>query len=167
MRLLTALSLACGALALATGPVQSLTDSLTVDDGDSPINLQNAAVVQEITRRDEKVSSSELEKREGFYLQDLWLPDEPYPKNVIYAGVTISFIMGVRYVMQQGKRIKQYYTQTMHFQYDGKQRVAVQAMAAGQKFFYSHLNNLESGSANPDPKASTYSLAITPIKDEL
>ncbi|KAG6046624.1 hypothetical protein E4U39_001174 [Claviceps sp. Clav50 group G5] len=166
MRLLTALSLACGALALATGPVQPLTDSLTVSGGKS-LNLRNAAVAQEITRRDEEVSSSELEKREGFLLKDLWLPNEPNPQNVVFAGVTISFIMATRFVMRQGRRVKQWYTESMHFQYHGDRRVAVQAMAAGEKFFYSHLSNEGGASGNPDPQASTYSLAIDVVNDEL
>ncbi|KAG5974708.1 hypothetical protein E4U13_000492 [Claviceps humidiphila] len=167
MRLLTLLSLACGALALATGPVQPLTDSLAVHGGES-LNLKDAAVAQEITRRDEEVSSSELDKREGFLLKDLWLPDEPNPANVVFAGVTISFIMATRYVMRQGRRVKQWYTESMHFQNNGPNRVAVQAMALGEKFFYSRLG--EDGgdaSGNPNPRASTYSLSITPVNDEL
>ncbi|KAG5957892.1 hypothetical protein E4U56_005933 [Claviceps arundinis] len=166
MRFLTALSLACGALALATGPVQPLTDSFTVDGGES-LNLKDAAVAQEINRRNEEVSPSELDKREGFLMKDLWLPDEANPANVVFAGVTISFIMASRYVMSRGRRVLQWYTQSMNFQYNGPQRVAVQALALGEKFFYSHLSDQGSASGNPNPDASTYSLSITPVNDEL
>ncbi|KAG6054235.1 hypothetical protein E4U32_007065 [Claviceps aff. humidiphila group G2b] len=166
MRLLTVLSLACGALALATGPVQPLTDSFTVDGGGS-LNLKDAAVAQEITRRDEEVSSSKLDKRTGFLMENLILPNEANPQNVVYAGITISFIMATRYVMRQGRRVQQWYTESMYFQNNGAQRMAVQAVALGEKFFYSRLDSDGAASGNPDPKASTFSLSITPVNDEL
>ncbi|KAG5985919.1 hypothetical protein E4U52_000780 [Claviceps spartinae] len=169
MRLLTVLSLACGALSLATGPVQPLTDSFTVDGGESLKQESVIAIsrVPLITRRDEEVSSSKLDKRTGFVMENLILPNEANPQNVVYAGITISFIMATRYVMRQGRRVQQWYTESMYFQNNGAQRMAVQAVALGKKFFYSRLDSNGAASGNPDPKALTFSLSITPVNDEL
>ncbi|KAG6042381.1 hypothetical protein E4U17_001370 [Claviceps sp. LM77 group G4] len=62
--------------------------------------------------------------------------------------------MTTRFVMGQGRRAKQWYTESMHFHYHGNRRVTVQAMAAGQKLFYSRWSDEGGASGNPDPKAS-------------
>ncbi|KAG5998118.1 hypothetical protein E4U52_001719 [Claviceps spartinae] len=60
MRLLTTLTFALGALALATGPVKSTTDQAAVN-GDASVNLDDATATEEITKWDEGKNESQVD----------------------------------------------------------------------------------------------------------
>ncbi|KAG6275372.1 hypothetical protein E4U47_000946 [Claviceps purpurea] len=156
MRVLIALGFACGALAVAIGPVQSSKDNRTVNGEGSP-NLKNAVATHEITHQDEELSSSKLNKRvgRGVQLNDIQLPP----------GVTVSFIMASRYVRAQGTNILQYYVKNMSFHNQNAQRVAVQAIANGINFFSYRLGDQGIRAGTPPDGAATFMLVIEPVPD--
>ncbi|KAG6165125.1 hypothetical protein E4U24_002528 [Claviceps purpurea] len=166
MRILIALGFACGALAVAIGPVQSSKDNRTVNGEGSP-NLKNAVATHEFTHQDEELSSSKLNKRvgRGVQLNDIQLPRRPNPEPVILAGVTVSFIMASRYVRAQGTNILQYYVKNMSFHNQNAQRVAVQAIANGINFFSYRLGDQGIRAGTPPDGAATFMLVIEPVAD--
>ncbi|KAG6023338.1 hypothetical protein E4U40_004039 [Claviceps sp. LM458 group G5] len=168
MRLLTALGFACGALAVATGPVQSSKDSLTVD-GERLPDPKNDVTTHEISHQDEELSSSNLKKLvgRGSVLNDIQLPRRPNPEPVILAGVTVSFIMASRYVRVQGTNLLQYYVKNMSFHNQNAQRVAVEAIASGVNFFSYHLSDGGIRAGNPPDGAETFKLIVEPVNSEL
>ncbi|KAG5993624.1 hypothetical protein E4U52_001798 [Claviceps spartinae] len=168
MRILIALGFACGALAVAIGPVQSSKSSLTVD-GKESTDLINAVTTHEITHQDEELSSSKLNKRvgRGIVINDLQIPRRPNPEPVILAGVTVSFIMASRYVRVKGTNILQYYVKNMSFHNQNAQRMAVQAIANGINFFSYHLSEQGIRVGNPPDGAQTFKLSIEPVDSEL
>ncbi|KAG6109314.1 hypothetical protein E4U14_003276 [Claviceps sp. LM454 group G7] len=168
MRIFIALGFACGALAVAIGPVESSKSSLTVDDKEST-DLINAVTTHEITHQDEELSSSKLNKRvgRGIVINDLQIPRRPNPEPVILAGVTVSFIMASRYVRVQGTNILQYYVKNMSFRNQNAQRMAVEAIANGINFFSYHLSEQGVRVGKPPDGAETFKLSIEPVDSEL
>ncbi|KAG6069235.1 hypothetical protein E4U32_002370 [Claviceps aff. humidiphila group G2b] len=168
MRIRIALGFACGALAVAIGPVQSSESSLTVD-GKESTDLISAVTTHEITHQDEELSSSKLNKRvgRGIVINDLQIPRRPNPEPVILAGVTVSFIMASRYVRVQGTNILQYYVKNMSFHNQNAQRVAVEAIASGINFFSYHLSDQGIRVGKPPDGAETFKLSIEPLDSEL
>ncbi|KAG6231887.1 hypothetical protein E4U26_006263 [Claviceps purpurea] len=156
MRILIALGFACGALAVAIGPVQYSKDNRTVNGEGSP-NLKNAVATHEFTHQDEELSSSKMNKRvgRGVQLNDIQLPP----------GVTVSFIMASRYVRAQGTNILQYYVKNMSFHNQNAQRVAVQAIANGINFFSYRLGDQGIRAGTPPDGAATFMLVIEPVAD--
>ncbi|KAG6284267.1 hypothetical protein E4U45_001100, partial [Claviceps purpurea] len=101
MRLLTLLTFASGALALATGPVHRPADQQAVDGGAS-LSLEKAVLADhEISRHDEEASQS-LEKRmNGITMRGIVLPKASAPAALLFNGLKITFSMGIHWVKSQ------------------------------------------------------------------
>ncbi|KAG5956689.1 hypothetical protein E4U56_006435 [Claviceps arundinis] len=167
MRLLTLLPFACGALALATGPVRRPADQQAVD-GDATVSLQNAVLADhEITQRDEKASQS-LEKRTGFSLKEIALPTESSPAAMVFAGIKITFTMALHWVkLVGGEWVYEPYVQAMHVVNEVNERLAVQIVAAGQTLLDTHMSALAEATANPQENAGFFDLFISEVNNEL
>ncbi|KAG6297187.1 hypothetical protein E4U46_000093 [Claviceps purpurea] len=169
MRLLTTLTFALGALALATGPVKSTTDQLAVN-GDVSVNLDDATAVEGITKRDEEASpSEELEKRiaGGVVARNIQLPHIPNPLPITVAGVMITYNMVARWRMIDGRLTLDYVAQSLRFVNLSARRLLVEAMAHGANFYFRRLNvgRIDTGITPDDTE--TFNLVISPVNDEL
>ncbi|KAG6161861.1 hypothetical protein E4U36_006839 [Claviceps purpurea] len=168
MRLLTLLTLASGALALATGPVHRSADQQAVDD-DASLNLEKAVLADhEITRHDEEASQS-LEKRvNGITMKGIGLPRTGAPKAMIFNGLKITFNMGLHWVKTEaGEGVYEYYVQSMHLLNQLNRRISVQIVAAGQTFLREHMQQLGEGDATPPETAKTFDIFINELHTEL
>ncbi|CCE27245.1 uncharacterized protein CPUR_00717 [Claviceps purpurea 20.1] len=168
MRLLTLLTFASGALALATGPVHRPADQQAVDD-DASLSLEKAVLADhEITRHDEEASQS-LEKRvNGITMRGIGLPKTGAPAAMIFNGVKITFVMGVHWVKTEGgKWVYENYVQSMHLLNQLNRRISVQIVAAGQTFLREHMAQLGEGDGTPPEGAKTFDLYISELHTEL
>ncbi|KAG6124602.1 hypothetical protein E4U12_008061 [Claviceps purpurea] len=170
MRLLTALTFASGALALATGPVHDPADQQTVQ-GDALLNPENAVLATpEITSRDETASSAELsevEKRAPGTQASVRMPKGPSAASVTIAGITVSFIMAHRWIERQGKNVAEYYVKHMTFRNENNARTIVEATANGLKFFTMRMAENVQYSEDPPFGADFFKLVVRPVNDEL
>ncbi|KAG6293017.1 hypothetical protein E4U09_003162 [Claviceps aff. purpurea] len=167
MRLLTALTFASGALALATGLVHDPADQQTVQ-GDVLLNPENAVLATpEITPRDETVSSSEVGKRNPGTEATVRMPNGPSPASVTIAGITVSFMMAHRWIQVNGKNVLEYYVRNVTFRNGTRGRVFVDAVANGLNFFTMRMAAGVQYSDDPPFGADTFKLVVRPINDEL
>ncbi|KAG6300190.1 hypothetical protein E4U09_007330 [Claviceps aff. purpurea] len=169
MRLLTLLTFASGALALATGPVHRPADQQAVDD-DASLNLEKAVLADhEITRHDEEASQS-LEKRVNgiTMMKDIGLPRTGAPAAMIFNGLKITFSMGVHWVKTEaGEWVYENYVQSMHLLNQLNRRISVQIVAAGQTFLREHMAQLGEGDGTPPEGALTFDIYINELHTEL
>ncbi|KAG5945052.1 hypothetical protein E4U60_005525 [Claviceps pazoutovae] len=168
MRLLTLLPFACGALALATGPVRLPADQRAVD-GDATVHLEDAVPANPvITRRDEEASQS-LEKRmNGITLRDLALPTESSPAAMIFAGVKITFTMALHWVkMVTGEGVYEYYVKSMHVVNEVNRLLSVQIVAAGKTLLSAHMSALAESTVSPPERAGFFSVFVEEVHTEL
>ncbi|KAG6138238.1 hypothetical protein E4U35_000693 [Claviceps purpurea] len=170
MRLLTALTFASGALALATGPVQRPADQQTVQ-GDALLNPENAVLaIPEITPRDETVSSSEVGKRNPGTEATVRMPTAPGPGAgpLTIAGVTIIFVMGKRWIQRQGEEVLEHFVKHVLFRNGNRARMFVQATANGINFFTMRMaQNVQTYDQDPPTGADFFKLVVRPVNDEL
>ncbi|KAG5953487.1 hypothetical protein E4U58_000365 [Claviceps cyperi] len=168
MRLLTLLTLASGALALATGPVHRSADQQAVEDGAS-LPLENAALADhEITRRDEEALQSLERRGYGASMQGLMLPREQSPKDLVISGVRFTFTMALHWVKTQaGAWVYDYYVKSIHAFNELNREVVLQIAAAGQKVLSQHISQLGSADANLPEAAQTFDVYITESRTEL
>ncbi|KAG6112902.1 hypothetical protein E4U31_002121 [Claviceps sp. LM219 group G6] len=168
MRLLTTLTFALGALALATGPVKSTTDQAAVN-GDVSVNLDDATATEGITKWDEGASPSELEKRisGGLVTRNIPLPHIPNPAPIIIAGVTITFNMAARWTVRNGNLNLDYYAQSVRFINLSARRLVVEAVANGANIFFRRMSvgRIDTGTCPED--VESFRLFISPVDDEL
>ncbi|KAG5920190.1 hypothetical protein E4U61_000190 [Claviceps capensis] len=168
MRLLTLLTFASGALAVATGPVHRPADQQAVHD-DASLNLEKAVLAdQEITRHDEEASQS-IEKRiNGITMSGIGLPRTGAPAAMIFNGLKITFTMGLHWVKKEGgKWVYENYVQSMHLLNQLNRRISVQIVAAGQTFLSEHMNQLGERDGTPPEGAKTFDLYINELHGEL
>ncbi|KAG5939244.1 hypothetical protein E4U59_003249 [Claviceps monticola] len=166
MRLLTLLTFASGALALATGPVHRPADQRAVYD-DASLKLEKAVLAdQEITRHDEEASQS-LEKRvNGITMRGIMLPKSVAPAAMLFNGLKITFTMGIHWVKTEGgKWVYENYVQSMHLLNQLNRRMSVQIIAAGQTLLAEHMNRLGEGDAAPPEGTKTFDLYISELHD--
>ncbi|KAG6293955.1 hypothetical protein E4U09_002801 [Claviceps aff. purpurea] len=159
MRLLTLLPFACGALALATGPVRLPADH----------NLENAVLADHgITRRDEEASQP-LEKRmNGITLRDIALPTESSPAAMIFAGVKITFTMALHWVkLVTGEWVWEHYVKSMHVANEINRLLSVQIVAAGNTLLAAHMSALAESTVNPPERAGFFDVFIEEVHTEL
>ncbi|KAG6066601.1 hypothetical protein E4U32_005664 [Claviceps aff. humidiphila group G2b] len=168
MRLLTALALASGALALATGPVQHPADHQTVE-GDALLNPENAVLATEITTRDETVSSSEVDKRMPGVQASIRIPRGPAdPTTVTIAGITVTFIVAQRWIKKAGKGIMEFSVKSVTFANDNAGKKVVQAVAKGATFFSMRMaRNVQRFADVPSQGPDAFTLIVTAVDDEL
>ncbi|KAG6062096.1 hypothetical protein E4U17_003546 [Claviceps sp. LM77 group G4] len=168
MRLLTTLTFALGALALATGPVKSTADQLAVH-GDASVNLDDATAIEGITKRDEEASPSELDKRigGGTVMRDIPLPHIPNPAPIIIAGVTIIFNMAARWTVVNGNLNLDYYAKSVRFTNLSARRLVVEAIANGANIFFRHMSVGRIDTGTCPENAENLRLYISPALDEL
>ncbi|KAG6023348.1 hypothetical protein E4U19_004442 [Claviceps sp. Clav32 group G5] len=165
MRLLTLLTSACGALALATGPVHRPTDQQAVDGGAS-LSLENSALAaHEITRRDEKASLS-VDKRNTIF-NGLKLPTVASPQSVVVYGIKIIYTMVGNWVKVNREYIYQYTVQSIKVINELEERMAVSLVSAGQTFIEAHLSQAQESTGSPPSGAETFALIIRDLHDEL
>ncbi|KAG5951278.1 hypothetical protein E4U58_001213 [Claviceps cyperi] len=165
MRFLTLLTFACGALALATGPVHRPTNQQAVDGGAS-LSLENAALAaHEITRRDEEASRS-VEKR-GTVLNGLKFPTPSAPLDIVFAGLKIIYTMAGTWVKVNSNWVYQYHVETMKVINEQGERLAVQLIAAGHTFINAHLSQSQEAAGSPPAGAETFALVINDLHNEL
>ncbi|KAG6163053.1 hypothetical protein E4U11_002170 [Claviceps purpurea] len=168
MRLLTLLTFACGALALATGPVHRPADQQAVD-GDASLNLEKAVLAdQEITGHDEEASQS-LEKRmNGIAVNGVAFPRTAAPKSMLVAGVKITFTMALHWIKtESGKWVYEYYVQSLKVANEINRRLSVEMTSVGGTFLNAHLNQLGERTATPPENAETFGLFINELHTEL
>ncbi|KAG6124681.1 hypothetical protein E4U35_004405 [Claviceps purpurea] len=166
MRLLTLLPFACGALALATGPVRLPADQRAVDGG-ATVNLEDAVLADhESTRQDEEASQS-LEKRmNGITMPGIVLPKTSAPAALLFNGLKITFSMGIHWVKSQaGEWVYEHYVQSMHLLNELNRRISVQIIAAGQTLLAKHMNQLGEGDATLPEGTQTFDLYINELHD--
>ncbi|KAG6317628.1 hypothetical protein E4U44_008544 [Claviceps purpurea] len=170
MRLLTALTFASAALALATGPVQRPADQPTVQ-GDALLNPENAVLATpEITPRDETVSSSEVGKRNPGTEATVRMPTAPGPgaAPLTIAGITIIFVMGKRWIQRQGEEVLEHFVKHVLFRNGNRARMIVQATANGINFFNMRMaQNVQTYDQDPPTGADFFKLVVRPANDEL
>ncbi|KAG6091221.1 hypothetical protein E4U30_007398 [Claviceps sp. LM220 group G6] len=169
MRLLTALALASGALALATGPVQHPADHQTVE-GDALLNPENAVLATEITTRDETVSSSEVDKRMPGVQASVRIPRGPAdPTTVTIAGITVTFIVAQRWIKKAGKGVMEFSVKSVGFaNRNNAGKMIVQAVAKGATFFSMRMaENVQRFADVPTQGPDAFTLIVTAVDDEL
>ncbi|KAG5957730.1 hypothetical protein E4U58_005700 [Claviceps cyperi] len=134
MRLLTLLTFASGALALATGPVHRSADQQAVDD-DASLPLENAALANhEITRRDEEALQSLERRGYGASMRGVMLPRSLSPAATIINGVKFSYTMALHWVKSEsGAWVYDYYVKSIQVFNQLNKQFVVQIIAAGQK----------------------------------
>ncbi|KAG5956690.1 hypothetical protein E4U56_006436 [Claviceps arundinis] len=168
MRLLTLLPFACGALALATGPVRRPADQQAVD-GDASLNLEKAVLSDhEVTRRDEEALQS-LEKRVlGITMPNIILPKTAAPAAMVFDGLKITFTMALHWVQKEsGDWVYEHYVESMQLLNQLNRRIAVEIVAAGQKLLDAHLSSLAESTVNTPEGTGTFDLFISEIDTEL
>ncbi|KAG6027384.1 hypothetical protein E4U40_001569 [Claviceps sp. LM458 group G5] len=167
MRLLTLLTFASGALALATGPVHRPADQQAVDDNAS-LNLEKAVLADEITRHDEEASQP-LEKRvNGIAMPGIVLPKINAPAAVIFNGLKITYHMALHWVKKaNGDWAWEYYVQSMELLNQLNRRISVEIISAGKMLFDQHLNQLAEGNAILPEGVQTFDLYINEANTEL
>ncbi|KAG5973680.1 hypothetical protein E4U58_004618 [Claviceps cyperi] len=168
MRLLTFLTLASGALALATGPVHRPADQQAVDDNAS-LHLENAVLVDhEITRRGEEAPQS-LEKRgSGAQMRNIFLPSVFSPAPFIINGVKITYTMGVHWVHREGYgRIAEYYVKSMQLFNQLNRNLVVQIVVAGAKIINQSMSPLGQVNGDVPENAQSFDVYITESHTEL
>ncbi|KAG5994481.1 hypothetical protein E4U52_001103 [Claviceps spartinae] len=167
MRLLTILTSACGALALATGPVHRPTDQQAVD-GSASLSLEHAALepleVHDFTRRDEKALS--VGKRNTI-LNGLKLPTTASPASVVLFGVKIIYNMAGHFVKEGKEYIYHYFVQSMQVINELEERMAVEITAAGQTIIDAHLSQSQSATGTVPAGAQTFALVLRDLNNEL
>ncbi|KAG6020638.1 hypothetical protein E4U19_006238 [Claviceps sp. Clav32 group G5] len=168
MRLLTILSLASGALALATGPVKQPADHQLVE-GDALLNTENAVLATEITPRDETVSSSEVDKRMPGVQATVRIPTGPSdPTTVTIAGITVTFIVAQRWIKQAGKSVFEFSVKGVGFTNRSHGKMIVQGLVQGVEFFTMRMKeNVARFADNPPIGADAFTLVVTAVDDEL
>ncbi|KAG5931354.1 hypothetical protein E4U59_000401 [Claviceps monticola] len=168
MRLLTLLTFACGALALATGPVHRPADQQAVD-GDASLHLEKAVLAdQEITRHDEEASQSLEQRANGISLRGIKFPTTGSPKAMFIAGVKITFTMALHWVKTEGgKWVYEYYVKSMKVANEVNRRLSVEMVAVGGAFLDAHLNQMGERTVTPPAGAETFGLYISELHGEL
>ncbi|KAG5928043.1 hypothetical protein E4U60_007879 [Claviceps pazoutovae] len=168
MRLLTLLTFACGALALATGPVHRPADQQAVD-GDAPLNLEKAVLAdQEIPRHDEEASQSLEQRANGIAVDGLRFPKTATPGAMIIAGVKITFTMAFHWIKTEGgKRVFEYYVESLKVVNEVNRRLSVEMTSAGKMILNAHMNQLGETTATPPENAETFGLFISELHGEL
>ncbi|KAG6064468.1 hypothetical protein E4U32_000215 [Claviceps aff. humidiphila group G2b] len=164
MRLLTILTSACGALALATGPVHRPTDQQAVDSS-APLSLEHAALeVHDFTRRDEKALS--VGKRNTI-LNGLKLPTTASPASVALMGVKIIYNMAGHFVKEGSRYLYHYYVESMQVINELEERMVVEITAAGQTVIDAHLSQSQSATGTVPAGAQTFALVLRELNNEL
>ncbi|KAG6046382.1 hypothetical protein E4U17_007907 [Claviceps sp. LM77 group G4] len=165
MRLLTLLISACGALALATGPVHRPTDQQAVDDGAS-LSLENSALAShEITRRDEKAPLS-VHKRNSIF-NGIKLPTIASPQSFAVYGIKIVYTMVGNWVKVNRDYIYQYTVESIKVINELEERMSVSLVSAGHTFIDAHLSQAQEATGNPPSGAETFALIIRDLHGEL
>ncbi|KAG6064223.1 hypothetical protein E4U13_005989 [Claviceps humidiphila] len=164
MRLLTLLTFASGALALAIGPVHRPADQQAVDD-EASLNLEKAVLADhEITRHDES-----LEKRAlGISMPGIGLPRINAPAAAIFNGLKITYTMALHWVKKDnGEWVYEYYVQSLQLLNQLNRRISVEIVSAGKMLFDQHMNQLGEGTARIPEGTKSYDLYISELNTEL
>ncbi|KAG6007677.1 hypothetical protein E4U21_005637 [Claviceps maximensis] len=169
MRLLSVLAFACGALSLATGSVEPRAEQPAVKDTVQH-GVENAALAApEIAKPGQEEASSDLAKRVigGAGLTGIPFPVVGNPVPMVVLGVTVTFVMGSRWVREGSRNVVKYFVKSVGIGNGSGKRIYVQAVASGTRFLARSISATSRIYDDPPEGATTFDLYVDGLQDEL
>ncbi|KAG6041436.1 hypothetical protein E4U41_004286 [Claviceps citrina] len=166
MRFINMLAFACGAVALATGPVSPAADRSAPEA--SLFELEHAALQAEgIGGRDTQAISSDVEKRGiGLKVDNILFAIGERDRQIKLMGVTVLFVSTYRWVKQGTRNVYQR-TKKMQFINETGKPAIIKAIANGVEFFSQRMGVSALRTEDQPLNADTFTLVVTSIDDEL
>ncbi|KAG5983257.1 hypothetical protein E4U55_000400 [Claviceps digitariae] len=171
MRLLNVLAFACGVLAL-TGPIdRNPARPPVLHTGPRDVEKRDKPVANHLMKRDPHASE--------LVLRRIPFPTPgPLNKEMILLGLSITFIMGARWIRERGRNVQQYFIQKVMVRNKTPRLLIIQAavdqgieiLNRGARFFGSRMtpDYVRTVDFEPGPEAQTWTLATSPLtQDEL